>query len=194
MTNNSSDKEMLYNLLDITEPADFQYFENISDIMEYEGELPYEELCQLFSEIDFYMVSELIDQYFEDVTNHIPGAETEIFTILENVHLSLVGMARNITSDEIGNFVDEIERFRHWYSVESKVYLTKMGEDTEDCVTVRDAITMSRIENLGGDKYFYDFCEAIDYSLDDYVMSFKDMIALAEDEENVASDDEDYEF
>lgn len=38
--------------------------------------------------------------------------------------------------------------------------------------TVRDAITASRVEKLSGEKYRYDFENALDYQLDSYIMPF----------------------
>ena len=46
---------------------------------------------------------------------------------------------------------------------------------------VRDAITASRVEKLGGEKYSYDFENALDYELDSYTVPFSDL-AQAEDE------------
>ena len=47
--------------------------------------------------------------------------------------------------------------------------------------SVRDAITASRVEKLGGEKYSYDFENALDYELDSYTVPFSDL-AQAEDE------------
>ena len=43
------------------------------------------------------------------------------------------------------------------------------------------------MENLDGDKYYYDFERCRDYDIDDYLMSFADMIAVSgvyDDEKN----------
>lgn len=48
------------------------------------------------------------------------------------------------------------------------------------------------MEKLDGDKYYYDFERCRDYDLDDYLMSFADMIAVSgvyDDEKNTVPDD-----
>ena len=49
---------------------------------------------------------------------------------------------------------------------------------------LRDALILSRLEKLDGDKFCYDFDSCQDYELNDYIMSFADVIAAAEQEEN----------
>ena len=41
--------------------------------------------------------------------------------------------------------------------------------------------SLARLEKIDGDKYEYDFSACLDYHLDEYIMSFGDVIA-AEDE------------
>ena len=40
---------------------------------------------------------------------------------------------------------------------------------------------MSRLEKIDGDRYSYDFSQCIDYPLDEYIMSFADVAAAAEE-------------
>ncbi|MFR6258801.1 MAG: hypothetical protein ACLULK_08505, partial [Anaerovoracaceae bacterium] len=47
-----------------------------------------------------------------------------------------------------------------------------------------DAITASRLEKLGGEKYSYDFEAALDYPLDSYTVSFSDLIASETEDDN----------
>ena len=51
------------------------------------------------------------------------------------------------------------------------------------CV-LRDAITASRMEKLGGEQYRYDFESALDYPLDSYTMSFADLVATENQDAN----------
>ena len=99
------------------------------------------------------------------------------------------------TSDCICEFfsklADELERFRHWYSIDSKVYLTNLGTMDEQEFTLRDALVNARIEKLDGDKFQYDFSECENYQLDEYIVSFGDMIAASEAEEMESTGDED---
>lgn len=185
-------KKELYELLDIDSPSDFQYFENLAELLECDDEIQFEILAELIKGVNKDTLSILIDNYFDEILNYVPGAETEIFTIFENVKNSLCGMARNIEDENMETkFVEEIERFRIFYSIESKVYLTdkKSFEETE--VTLRNAIVQARIDKLDGEKYMYDFSECMEYPIDEYIMSFSDMINLADEEEKT---DDNYGF
>lgn len=180
------DKQEFYNQLDIDEVEDFQYFENLALLLESDDDIDFSLIAELIAEVDKDVLAELIDNYFNEILEFVPGSETEIFTFLDNIKRSLIGMARNPEDETVvTKLAEEIDRFRKWYSIDSVVYCTKVGETTEEINTVRDALVLSRLEKLGEDKYEYTFSEALDYPLDEYVMSFADMIML--------SDDDDYE-
>ena len=49
--------------------------------------------------------------------------------------------------------------------------------------TLRDALVLSRLEKLDGEKFYYDFGLCKEYDIDDYIMSLGDVIAAAEREE-----------
>ena len=55
------------------------------------------------------------------------------------------------------------------------------GAPIHQCL--RDAITTSRMQRLGGDSYRYSFEDALGYELDSYTMSFAEL-AAAEDDYN----------
>ena len=185
-------KEDFYELLDIDYPADFQYFENLAAFLECDEELIYDDVAELFAEVDKDTLSQLVDNYFEELTDFVPGSETGVFGILDNVRRALMGMARNCEDETMETkLADELERFRHWYSIDSKVYLTNLGTMDEQEFTLRDALVNARIEKLDGDKFQYDFSECENYQLDEYIVSFGDMIAASEAEEMESTGDED---
>ena len=178
------DKQELYEQLDIEDASDFQYFENLALLLESDDDIDFELIAELINDVDKDVLAGLIDDYFNEITDFVPGSETEIFTLLDNIRRSLVGMARNPEDETtVNKLAEEIDRFRKWYSMDSIVYCTKVGETIEEIDTVRDALVLSRLEKLGEDKYEYSFSESLDYPLDEYVMSFADMIALSEEEE-----------
>lgn len=185
-------KEDFYELLDIDYPADFQYFENLAAFLECDEELNYDDVAELFAEVDKDTLSQLVDNYFEELTDFVPGSETGVFGILDNVRRALMGMARNCEDETMETkLADELERFRRWYSIDSKVYLTNLGTMDEQEFTLRDALVNARIEKLDGDKFQYDFSECENYQLDEYIVSFGDMIAASEAEEMESTGDED---
>ena len=54
------DREMLYKMLDIEEPADFQYFENLAELLECDEHIEYEDLYSLLKEVDKEILAQLI--------------------------------------------------------------------------------------------------------------------------------------
>lgn len=180
-------KEEFYELLDIETPADFQYFENLAAFLECDEQPEFEDVAALFTEADKDVLAQLADNYFEEVTDFIPENQTEIYTIFENVRRAIVGMCRNCEDDEnlTAKLAEELERFRAWYSSESKAYCTDLSTMEEIQMPLRDALVASRIEGIEGNsnKYQYDFSECMEYPLDEYIVSLGDMIAMGQDEE-----------
>lgn len=185
-------KEDFYELLDIDYPAEFQYFENLAAFLECDEELEYEDVAELFQGVDKDTLAQLVDNYFEELTDFVPGSETGVYGILDNVRRALMGMARNCDDDTMETkLADELERFRRWYSIDSRVYLTNLGTMDEQEFTLRDALVNARIEKLDGEKFQYDFSECENYVLDEYIVSFGDMIAANEAEEMADTGEED---
>ena len=139
------------------------------------------------------MLAELIDEYFEEITNFVPGSETEVFSIFENVRRALIGMCRNCEEDETlrSKLMEELERFRRWYSIDSRAYCTDPATLTEEEKTMRDALLLARLEKLDGSGYQYDFSECMNYPLDEYIVSLGDMIAMGEEEEETENSTDD---
>ena len=175
-------KQEFYELLDIETPEDFKYVENVAQYLECDDEIDFADVAYLLSELDKVETAGLFDDYFEEIMDFIPEEETEVYSLFTNIRRSLGGMLKN--ADEVSTeakIAEELERFRKWYSMDSKVYLTGVKDMSEREDTLRDALFTKRMEALGGEKYYYDFTEAMDYPLEEYVMTFGDMISLAED-------------
>jgi len=187
-------KDELYALLDISDASEFEYFEDLATLLECEDDLEENVLFELISGMDRNNLAILINNYFEEVTDFLPGDAAEVYGIFEKVKLALMGMARSCT-DENGqltdetvllNLVDELDRFRMWYSAESKVYCTSFGSGEEEVMSLRDALVQARTEKILGDKYEYDFYDCMDYPLEEYIVAFGDLVqaAMEDDEEN----------
>ena len=145
-------REQFYELLDIESAEDFQYFENLAAFFECEEELDYEDIAALFGAVDQAVLAELIDEYFEEITNFVPGSETEVFSIFENVRRALVGLCRNCEEDETlrSKLMEELERFRRWYSIDSRAYCTDPATLIEEEKTMRDALLLAHVDEEGG--------------------------------------------
>lgn len=189
--------EELIEYLDLDHGGDLQYFEAMADLIESDEAIEQEAIYQLFDEADNTMISELLNDFFEDTMNGLPEDSGEIVSLLEQIRMSLVGMIMNAEEEsDLRAFTDEFHRFRNWYSEESEVELLPEEEGSALYQCLRDAITTARLEKLGGGKYRYNFENALDYELDSYTMSIADLMA-SEDEYNDGTivfdkDDEEY--
>lgn len=171
----------LLEYLELEDASQFEYFEAMADLIESEEYIDQEAMYLLFDGADNTMTEELLQDYFEDILEGLPENSGEIFSLLHQIKMSLIGMISHAGDDsDMRRFTDEFYRFQTWYSHESEVEL-----QSEECRllyhNVRDAITAARLEKLGGDKYRYDFENALDYQLDSYIMSFSEL-AEAENE------------
>ena len=163
----------LFEIVDIESAEDFKYFDNFAALMESDDYIPAEVMYELFAEVDTDVLSELTDNYFEDIMEGVPEEEAELFTLLDNIKRVLKGYAEN-TDDErsIVLFTDEVSRFRNWYNFDTDVECQSRKDGSTRTVPVREALVLYRIEKLRADEYMYDFSECLDYPLDEYVVSF----------------------
>lgn len=176
------DLNKLFEIIDIDSAEDFEYFDNFAALMETDEYIPNEVLFQLFSETKPDVLSELADNYFEDIAAGVPDEEAELFTLLDNIRRVLKGYAEN-TDDERSMvlFADEVARFRDWYNFDTDVSCRSRKDGSTLTVPVKEALVLCRIEKLKADEYVYDFSECLDYPLDEYVVSFDaDSDAFAE--------------
>lgn len=167
------DLNELFEIADIESTEDFKYFDNFAALMESDDYIPAEVMYELFAEVDTDVLSELTDNYFEDIMEGVPEEEAELFTLLDNIKRVLKGYAEN-TDDErsIVLFTDEVSRFRNWYNFDTDVECQSRKDGSTRTVPVREALVLYRIEKLRADEYMYDFSECLDYPLDEYVVSF----------------------
>lgn len=178
------DKESLYELLDIEEPADFEYFENLSALLECDEYIPYEEIFGLIKDVDKETLAMLINDYFEEISDFIPGEAADFFVLMDKIRLSLVGLVKSSREERVMvNLAEELDRFRIWYSADSEVVCKSIINDREEIHSLRDALMLARLEKIEGDKYMYDFSPCLDYTLDEYIMSFGDGVLAEEKEE-----------
>jgi len=168
----------LLEMLDLEDGSQFEYFENMSDLVESEEDIDADEIYQIFKDADMKTVADLINTYFDEILEAVPEDFSEVYTLLDSAKMSMAGMAKNISDEtDIVRFAEQFAEFRKWYSLESQVYVCEIGNyENEKCVCMRDALTLARVENLGGEKYEYTFDEALDFEMDEYSMSFADLI------------------
>ncbi|NLD20375.1 MAG: hypothetical protein GX663_09070 [Clostridiales bacterium] len=176
--------EELLNYLEIEEAAQFEYFETMADLLENEEYIDSEAVYKLFEGADKEVSSQLIDEYFEDILEGLPEDAGEIYSLLHQVKLCLMGMITNLEEDsDLTRFNDEFCRFMNWYSHESEVELTPKDGGQPIYHNLRDAITSARLEKLGGEKYAFNFEPAMTYQPDSYTISFAELAAIGEEGE-----------
>lgn len=168
----------LLEMLDLDEASQFEYFENLADLVESDEDIELEAICQLFKDVDMNTVSNLLETYFDELLESIPEDSTEVYTLMDSIRMALIGMSKNaVEESDIVHFSDEFHRFRTWYSLESEVWIRPIGSiDGDRCITLRDALTLTRVEKLGGESYEYTFDEALNFEMDQYTMSFADLL------------------
>lgn len=199
--------EELLDILDLEEPEDFTFFENFADLIEYEGEIKYDALYSLIKRVDLISLGEFIETYFDDTLDGIPEEDgIDAYTFLTSVKMTLLGLVESIASaeedeerDELPIFVEELYKFRNWFTRDSVVHMTRLKDEKMLTVTLLEAITAYRIEKLNEDEYSYDFEDCIPYEIDEYMVSFSSAMSDLEEEEELEAeefpeeDDEDYE-
>lgn len=158
----------LLELIEIDEPADFEYVESFAEIVENDDEIPEEVLCELFRETDPETVSELIDSYFTEIEEILENGD--ICELLETIKYSLMALIEDGDEQSIYRFGEELARFQIWYSFESQVISRELGEDQERVLCLRDAVTQKRLEKFEGEGYDYDFSECLDYEIEEFIL------------------------
>ena len=191
----------LLDYLDLESAAEFEYFEAMADLVESDEDIEQEAVYALFEGADEEMISQLLEDYFEDILEGLPDDAGEIYSLLHQIKLSLIGLADNRdpgpeAEHDLRRLVDEFCRFRNWYVHESDVELTPEDGGAPQHQSLRDAITTSRIQRLGGESYRYSFEESLLFELDSYTMSFAELAAVEEDENDgmivYSPEEEDY--
>ena len=179
-------KDEILELMDIEQGADFKYFESLADLFETDGEYTSDELFEVLREVDTDLLAEHIGSYFDQVEEAVPDEEAEFYTLQENLRKELTGLAETCSScdtDEdrersIMDLAEEIVRFHEWYIDSDLVTATSEDTGDQDSLSVRDALFRARGEKFTGETYRYDFEDALDYELSEYVMQFSDLMGM----------------
>ena len=177
------DKEALYDLLDMESGEDFQYFENMAELLESDEDIDEDVLYELLEDIDLEAFAELAENYFDQLEEAVSDEETEFYTLVENIKRIISGLAVDASaeddsssrSDMLVRLASEIVKFRSWYNETENVECENTDTGDTQMLPVRDALILDRAEKLGGPAYQLNFDRAAEYDLDDYVMTFTDM-------------------
>jgi hypothetical protein len=182
--------EELLNILDIEGPEEFVFFENFADLIECEEEVEYDALYSLIKGVNMLTLGEFIETYFDDVLEGIPEEDgIDAYTFIISVKMMLLGLAESIAMaeedeerDELPIFVEELFKFRNWFTRDSIVHMSKENDQTIISVPLLEAIISYRIEKLNEEHYSYDFENCVPYEIDEYIVSYSTAMADIEDE------------
>lgn len=178
------DREELYAILDMETGEDFQYFENFADFVENEGAIDDDAVFDLIREIDMKTFAELCESYFYEALENVPGDQIDVYNLMESIKRVLIGLSEAVRKEEENadlKLADQFNKFRIWYSIDSEVECKNVADQKVHYVTVRDALALSRLEKIDGEEYRYDFTEALDYEMEEYMMTYADMADVEND-------------
>ena len=165
------DLDELLVFLDIDSPSELVYFEQFAELMEIQQDVPFETLCMLVEGMDPEALSELVEGYFDDIMKFVPDSEDDLYTLMQNIGTTLTSLADGGEDDSANIFAEEFYKFRSWYLFDSAVLMKELSEDTESEISLMEALTACRVQNFTDDDYTFDFSGALDYQLDEYIVS-----------------------
>ena len=179
-------------LLDIESSSEMKYFEQFADLIEEEQYIPLDTLIAFFELVDSDTLVDLIDGYFEETLNSVPDNENDFFTLLTNICTTLKTLAVSGEDDAVRVFSEEFYKFRSWYLFENRVLCTESIDGEEREVSPFTALTNYRAGCLTDEEYLLDFTEALDYPLDEYVVSLTSILEDDYGDGDLYGEDEDY--
>jgi len=185
------DIEELLSLLDLDSPEELVYFEQFAELMEEPQDIPQETLSALVQGMDPDVLSELLGGYFDDILKFVPEGEDDLYTLLSNIGTTLGTLAGSGEEDAAFLFAEELYKFRSWYLFDHNVSCTNLADGSEREVALIEALTDSRAQSFGdGAEFSFDFSGALDYPLEEYIVSFSSLIDKDFDDDDYDEDDD----
>ena len=84
------DKTEFYNVLDISDPEEFTYYENMASLLEEDQTIEQNLIDDLLREVDFTQFRDLAKSYFEEFLNRVPDEETDLYFLADTMRRSVV--------------------------------------------------------------------------------------------------------
>lgn len=182
--------EDLLTLLEIEYPADLVYFEQFAELVENVEDISIEPIAQIIEGMERDVLSELTESYFEDVLKFIPDDDANLYSLLSAISKTLMAIAESGDSDDYARmYAEELYKFRNWYLFDGIVQCVDLDDNNTSEMTVYEALTNHRVQNIMDKDYSFDFSEALDYPLDEYIVSLS---SLSNDDYD-DYDDDDYD-
>ena len=168
------DKIRFYRILDIDSADEFQYFENLSALLEEEEFIEENLIKDLIRNVDREKLAEHMNSYFDSFLDHLPDNETDLYVMVDDM-----------SDADIDALASEISKFRKWYVHDLNAFNRLTGEEA----SVRDARFDIAAAKLLGEDSDYDFRLALDYDIDGFDVRIADMIGASYAAENGSADE-----
>ena len=158
-------KAELFELLEIEDPSEVEYFEQLADLIETEEEIAFDDLFTAVSQVSSMTMGEFAENYFEEILKALPDNAEDICSTFTSVQQRFMMLAEGL--DDGGDreaLAEELETFRGWYHDPS------LAEIDGKKVSVFHAVFECRADKLQNTEHDYEFANALDYPLDEIVM------------------------
>ncbi|MCQ2548156.1 MAG: hypothetical protein MJ145_04035 [Clostridia bacterium] len=170
-------KEELFNHLKFEDGDGIEYIDELQDILGMDEELDPRFVYDILLNTDMEYLSELIENYFEELTDNIPNNNGELYELMSAQALALKGLAYSCEDEaQAIKLATELVRFQSWYAIEKNTTVVSQDIGEEKLVSVREAFTLYALEKLGGEEYRYYFDNALYYPIDDYAISLSELV------------------
>ena len=171
--------ERLKEILDIDGGEDFQYFESFAALMEHDEEIEADLIAQALKGVNFSDFSEMAEGWFDEIIGHLPDEAGDIENILEEEKkyiLAMAGYADKGEENAPSKLWIEIERFRKWFTLTENctIHDHKIGESYPS--TLSEAIAEHRYSKISNHNIGFDFSDAGDYEVEEYIVMLGDLI------------------
>jgi hypothetical protein len=135
---------------------------------------------------------DLLDAYFVEVLNSVPDGEDDLYTLLSNIGTTLKSLTYGSEDDSASVFAEELYKFRMWFLFDSRVICRDMINDADREISLFEALTNYRAQSVSEEEYSFDFEEALDYTLEEYIVSLGSIVEDGYGDGDDYDEDEDY--
>ena len=155
----------LYDRLEMSSPEDFQYFEQLAELIEMPEHIEFDDFYTVLSEVPSEIMGEIIEYYMKEMTEALPRNGENLLTTFESVKQRLLLLCENLEDMRTRRtFVEELFRFKEWFTQSDTVSV-----NNEPC-SLFEALMSSREEALTGAKVKYDLSGALGYEIEELEM------------------------
>ena len=85
------DRDKLYEILDIESPDEFEYYENLSALLEADEMIDSGLILALLKEIELEKLADMLESYFDEWNKVIPDELAELYVTINTAKLSIMG-------------------------------------------------------------------------------------------------------